>query len=274
MQDIVGNYYVLNNSVDTLKEDFTIDYEKSTFYEVIRIIDGVPLFFEEHYNRLKNSMNILDLNLKCSKQELKSSIKKLIEVYGSPDCNVKINIYDSEGEQNCLLYISKSYYPPKEEVEKGIGVSLLKLERNNPNVKIINTSYKEAVSKKMNETGAFEILLVNEDGKVTEGSKSNVFFVRGTKVFTSPGEYVLKGITRQYIIDVCKRLELEVVETLIDIVSLSEMEGLFISGTSIKVLPVSTVDSFVFSSGSHPTIIDIRDQFDKFIDDYVSRNRE
>jgi branched-chain amino acid aminotransferase len=219
-------------------------------------------------------LSMMKLELAYSKQDMKSAIKKLIQANKLSNCNVKVNVFEIDGQQNNLIYISKSYYPPKEEIEKGVRVSLLKWERNNPNAKVINTSYKEAVAKKLDETKAFELLLVNDDGKITEGSRSNVFFVKGKKVFTAPGEYILKGITRQFIMDVCSRLDLEVVETLIDVNLLKEMEGLFISGTSIKVLPVCCIDDAAYNSGSHSTIVDIRDQFDRFIEDYVSRNRE
>lgn len=274
MLDNAGDFYILNSSLKSTGESIDTENVGKVFYEVIRVIDGVPLFFEEHYQRMKSSMSASNMELVFAKQDLKASIRSLLEANKLKNCNVKINVFSIDGNQNCLVYISKSYYPPREEVERGVKLSILNWERNDPNVKVVNRTYKEAVSKRIEETGAFEVLLVNNDGKITEGSKSNVFFVKGTKVFTAPGEYVLKGITRQFIIDVCNRLELEVVETLINKDSLREMEGLFISGTSIKVLPVSNTDDYKYNSGAHPTIVDIRDQFDKLIDEYVSKNRE
>lgn len=274
MQDNVGHIYILNDSLKHESDKVSINYGENVFYEVIRVIDGVPLFFEEHYQRLKSSLSMLSLKLNYAKQDLKASIKRLLEANKLSNCNVKINVFEGEGKQNSLLYISKSYYPPQEEIDRGVSVSLLNWERSNPNAKLINSSYKEAVSKRLAETNAFELLLVNDGGKITEGSKSNVFFVKGSRVFTAPEEYVLKGITRQYIIDVCNRLELEVVETLINTDSLNEMEGLFISGTSIKVLPVSNIDDKCYSSSKHPTILDIRNQFDRLIEEYVLRHKE
>lgn len=270
MIDNAGTLYISNGVVEPSNKLGDIDVQKSNVvYEVIRIIEKVPLFLEDHYIRLKNSLSAVGAAPGMTEQELSNEIRRLVEANGQVNCNVKLIVYNDNGTQNYALYISKSYYPVRSEIEKGVKVSLLRWERESPNVKVINNKYKEAVSKKMAENNVFEVLLVNNAGQITEGSKSNLFFVKDSKVYTAPGDYVLKGITRQYIFDACKRAGAEVVESLIDINSLDAMDGLFISGTSIKVLPVSEVDGHPYQSGINPTIIAIRDRFDGLIKEYI-----
>jgi len=65
----------------------------------------------------------------------------------------------------------------------------------------------------------------------------------------------------------------EVVETSIAASRLHEAEGVFLSGTSPKVLPVSSIDDIKYASAKHPVIAAIRKAFDDRIDEYLKKNR-
>ncbi|MCR4434843.1 MAG: aminotransferase class IV [Clostridiales bacterium] len=272
--DNVGALFMANGSLEASEKLEDRDFGKKTnVYEVVRIIRGIPLFFEDHYSRLKKSLDLLGMEIKIPRQELRKKISELIEANGQQNCNVKILVYPEADRQDSIMYISKSFYPGSNEIEKGVKTALLHFERDNPNIKIGDDAYKEMVSKKIEESGVFEVVLVNAMDKITEGSKSNIFFVNGSRVFTAPDEYVLKGVTRQQVLNVCKKLDLEVIETLISVHSLAEIEGVFLSGTSIKVLPVSRIDSHDYRSATHPTITVIREQYDRLVEEYLNNNK-
>jgi len=280
MTEIDGIYYIIDEKTEKT-EDFNILTMNiiNPVYEVIRIIDGIPLFMEDHYQRLVNSFMALGFQLKFTQEYILKQIDSLLKLNDKSNCNVKIVIYFSElaqddSAQKFVCYISKSYYPDVETVRKGVPVSLIKLEREKPNVKILNDQYRQKVSRKIEEDGVFEVLLVNGSGKITEGSKSNVFFVRGEKVFTAPDSYVLKGITRKYILDSCRSAGVEVIEELVDVDSLEDFDGVFLSGTSIKVLPVSRIDNMIFKSSTCPTIVAIRDEFDRLLEKYIEKHKK
>ncbi len=271
MTDNAGKFYILNGN---LKPSDTIDRvnmpDKGVVYEVIRIIDRVPLFFEAHYNRMVKSMEALGHDLKVSMEDMGKQIGEIVRANQLINCNVKVVAFSVNHEQNHMLYISKSYYPSKEEYERGVPVSLMQWERNDPNVKVVNRIYKEKVAEKLSSGEYFEVLLVNNQGFITEGSRSNVFFIKGSKIITAPGELVLKGITRQYIIEVCRDLGYEVEEELVSVKQLDQIDGLFISGTSIKVLPVSRIDDKHYQSSTNKVITTVMDGFDRFIRQYIS----
>ncbi|HHV98761.1 MAG TPA: aminotransferase IV [Clostridiaceae bacterium] len=278
--EIDGRYYIIDEKTEKT-EDFNILSMNiiNPVYEVIRIINGIPLFMEDHYQRLINSSMALGIQLEYTQEYILRQIDSLLKLNEKNNCNVKIIIYSTESArddsaQRFVCYISKSYYPDIETVRKGVPVSLIKLEREKPNVKILNDQYRQKVSSKIEEDGVFEVLLVNSDGKITEGSKSNVFFVKGEKVFTAPDSYVLKGITRKYILDSCRSAGVEVIEELVDVNSLENFDGVFLSGTSIKVLPVSRIDNMIFKSGTCPTIVAIRDEFDRLLEKYIQEHRQ
>lgn len=273
MDDNAGAYYVLDGvAIDAVNFEYAGTVKSRVVYEVIRVINGVPLFFEDHYTRLVASVCSIGGTLGSDANELKSLLNTVLKTNGNFNCNVKIMVHGEDGRQKMLLYISKSSYPSKEEIEKGVAVGLFKLERQDPNVKLFNKSYKDAVNSRMQEYGLYEVLLVNSSGGITEGSKSNVFFVRGDRIFTAPGEFVLKGVTRKYVLEACRNAGFDVVEQLTYTMGLDDIEGLFLSGTSIKVLPVSSIDGFIYDSSAHPVITAVRNEYDRLVKKYIETN--
>lgn len=272
--DNVGRFYILNGSIYPAHtmENINIPTDNAV-YEVIRIIDGVPLFIWDHYERMRNSFYLLKKELQFTEKDLNLEIRRLADENKQDNFNVKVMAYIDGENQGMLLYVSKSYYPVKEEIEKGVAVSLLYIERENPNAKVINQDYKTKVSRKIEEDDVFEVLLVNRANFITEGSRSNVFFVKNSKAYTAPGDFVLKGITRQYVMEACRRAGVELVEELIDVDSLVEVEALFLSGTSIKVLPISQVEQIKFASSVHPAVVAIRNEYDMLIHEYITQNK-
>ena len=274
MLDNIGDKVILNETILSAEQLEHIQIpEHVVVYEVVRIIEKVPLFFEEHYNRLKGSLASLGCPLEIEQQKIAARIRALIDANGKANCNVKMLVYPEENIQNSLVYISKSYYPGEEEFARGVPVGLLDWERQDPNIKRLNHRYKKMIAKEMAGRHLFEILLVNNEKQITEGSRSNVFFVKGTSVFTAPGASVLKGITREYVLAACKALGIEVIEELINVQSLNNLDAAFLSGTSIKVLPVSRIDDYRYPSSANPTVLAIRNQFEQLIQQNIENDR-
>lgn len=273
MDDNAGRFYVSDGTVGPADSmDYPDITVKKVVYEVIRIIEGVPLFFEDHLERMEGSFKAIGGTLRVSAPMLRDSVKSLLRANDGVYCNVKLTVYEDGGIQKHLAYISKSYYPGTEEISKGVPVGLLRLERQNPNAKVLNKTYRETVAESIRRGGFFEVLLVNRDDRITEGSKSNVFFYKDGCVYTAPGSEVLKGITRKYVAEACNAAGFEVREKLVGVDELDGVEGLFLSGTSIKVLPIAAVDERKFVSAAHPAIVSIRDAFDALLGKYIEQN--
>lgn len=271
ISDNVGSYCVIDNDTKPIAELESLNIDKM-LYEVVRVISGVPLFLEGHHKRLKNSLNLLGIDCFIQLDGLKDSIKKLAFVEQEDNFNVKILIWVKDSRQVLVSYASRYYYPTDKEYENGVDVGILNIERENPNVKKLNSNYVTAVAEKMRETKAFELLLVNSGNQILEGSKSNAFFVQGKKVLTAPGNLVLEGITRNYVIEVCRGLGIEIIETPVKVDELKDIDAVFITGTSIKVLPVARIDDHIYSSASNQLVKSIKGEYDNVIDMYVKNN--
>jgi len=271
--DNIGSYCIIDNESKPVDELELLNIDKMV-YEVVRVISGVPLFLEEHFNRLKRSLDLIGIECFLELKNITDSIKKLAFVEQTENFNVKIIISVQNSRQMLVAYASKFYYPSDEEYASGVFVSLLNIERDNPNVKKLNSNYVAAVAEKMRETKAFELLLVNSNNQILEGSKSNAFFVQGKKVLTAPGSLVLEGITRNYVVDVCGRLGIELVEMPLSVTELSNIDAVFITGTSIKVLPVASIDSHYYGSASNALLNSIKSEYDNVIKKYIRENLE
>lgn len=270
MSECVNNYFIYNGMVKST-EEFVKMYptSKKLLYEVIRVIESKPLFLKEHIKRLENSIELSKLNINFDEENLKKSIKTLINKNAIINGNIKI-ILD---ESNTLVYSVKHSYPTEEMYREGVKTIFYFGERENPNAKVINNSFREKVNEKLNEAHAYEAILVDHEGNITEGSKSNIFMVKDKKVYTAPLKNVLPGITREKIILACNRIGLEVLEENVHYNEISSFNGLFISGTSPKVLPISEVDEIKICSQNDEIIKGIMKEFNEIIsEDLASMN--
>jgi len=273
--EIIEKYSICNgNVINNDIEDINNNTSSEIVYEVIRVIDGVPLFLEEHMERLLKSSHMIDINLSCLVDKITSDIKKLIDINNKPNKNIKIQVYaNKEGNINYSLFFIKSSYPDAELYKKGIAAILYKAMRKNPNAKVQNSLLREEINKELQKSNAYEALLVNEQDCITEGSKSNVFFVKNGMLYTSEKKDVLLGVTRSRIIELAKNLDINVVEKPIHKSFLNECDGLFITGTSPKVLPISRVDEILYDSPNNEVILRLMEAYDSLIENYITSHK-
>jgi branched-chain amino acid aminotransferase len=276
MDKCINTYFLYGNEIKLCEEfkEYNLGVGKS-LYEVIRISDGIPVFLMEHIERLYNSAEIMKCSLSITSDEIITRILKLINKNNVQEGNLKLVInYNSASEnkesvndnnndfnERFLAYFLTHAYPSKEEYAEGVKTIIYHGERSNPNAKVINSVFREKVNAKISSKDAYEAILVNDDGFITEGSRSNIFMVIGSKVVTSGVKDVLPGITRQFIIKTCKSLNIEFEEKNIHERDIETLTGLFISGTSPKVLPIKSVDSFLFNSSKNAIINLIMNEF-------------
>lgn len=260
-------YFIENNS-KKLSADFQ-EPKGTIIYEVLRMINGVPLFLETHLERMNNSFKIIDKTNPYKDEEIKNSILELSEVNKVKDGNVKITIEVSEDNKLKIFFIPHSY-PTEEQYLNGVKTILYFGERTNPNAKIVNDSFRDLVNKEIKENDAYEAILVDRNGYITEGSKSNIFMVTGDKVITSPLEAVLPGVTRGEIIELCIENNIDFKEEKVNYKDLDKIDGLFITGTSPKILPINSINDRLFTSNVNEIIKVLMKTYDDKISAYVN----
>ncbi len=210
-------------------------------YEVIRLIDGRPQFLEEHFARLENSLGSMGMAVPFTCEKLEESIRALAEEGGIRNHNLKLEV-DIAGHS--VLYLNPTHYPSADQYEQGVRTELFYGERKNPNIKMMDQPLREATDEAIRAHDLYEVILVDGSGQITEGSRSNIFFLKAGEVYTSPLHQVLPGVTRGCIIDIIRSKGIPIHEEPISADQIGTFDAAFISGTSPKVLPIQSIGEF------------------------------
>lgn len=272
MGEAVLNYFIYNENVYETK-DFEKEYKaiNPSVYEVIRIKDGKALFLEEHYERFINSLKLAESSLEIPISEIKKSINKLTELNKISNYNVKIVFNNLNSNSiNKYYFFIKTSYPTNEMYDEGIKTLTYNAIRENPHAKIINQSLRDNVNASLKEKDCYEALYINDKNEITEGSRSNTFFLMGNKVYTAPAKDVLLGVTRQRIIRLCRENGIEVIEMPIKLKEINKFDAVFMSGTSPKVLPIKYIDDIKYDT-KYPLLLKIMKIYDDEINNYLKK---
>lgn len=250
--NIVSDKNVMNNQIVT-KDEIEPLINEAKIYEVIRVIEGRTIFLKEHFQRMNESIRLSGIKGSLNYEEFKNSAELLIKENSYKNLNIRVSYY-YDNKPFALFYFIESYYPSKEEFNEGVHTITVKMERENPNVKSFQKDLKDNVTRIIKEKNAFEAILINHDNTVSEGSKSNIFFVKGNKLITSPDSSVLLGVTRNKVISVCEENSIMVDKRIIGQDEIESFDGVFLTGTSNDVLPIKTIDQMVFNSSENEVV--------------------
>lgn len=237
-------------------------------YEVIRVMNGVPLFLGDHLKRFSHSAWMLHLGIPLGEDEVKSLIEKLIHENGVVEGNIRFSwCFRPAGRFHA--YFIPHHYPGERDYLCGVACGLLRAERLDPGVKAVQAGLRDMADLIIREKGYYEVFLVNRNGMITEGSRSNVFFIRDNRLITAPDEEVLPGITRKKVLGLAslKGMEVEFRAPLES--ELAKMEAAFISGTSPKVLPVRAIDECPFPPG-HPVAVSLMQDYNLLLEQEIA----
>lgn len=245
MERIRGNTLIINGKTADAS-GYTPDPSADLFYEVIRVIDSKFLFMKDHLERLRSSCGN-SIPEYPGDSYISLQLKQLVKVSGIKEGNVKLEIHREFEQVNVACFYTHHFYPTEEDYDLGVKVKSFAFERPDPNIKRWNESFRKRVNLFIRDENIYEALLINEEDMLTEGSRSNLFFIDNeNRLITAPEAQILPGITRKYVFQICNELGISIVERALSFGEVSSMRACFISGTSPKILPVRNLDSITF----------------------------
>lgn len=273
MTEYTGSWFSENGIFKSTSDFHPERFESGiVLYEVLRIQQGVPLFLEDHIRRLRESVDLSGLDAQVLPEPIRSSLHELSRLNAIQDGNIKIIIWYPAPEENSVLlaFFIPHSYPSLEMYETGVDADLSKAVRANPNVKKMHPDLIRQLTAFIKERRIYDALLVDEKGYITEGSKTNFFLVRSKELITAPESMVLKGITRQKILELCNKLDIRVKEELVAPGDLTKFDAAFFSGTSPKILPVRRISDFTFNV-KNPVVESLSAAYNEMINQYIQR---
>ena len=247
MSECFGNIFILNGEIRPSGVfDNSLVHEGDSVYEVIRMINGNPVFFHEHMERLIASVKLLDKEMLTDITALRSAIISLTRQETVKETNLKIVFNYNGSTGNFLVYYIEPIYPSQEQYKNGVTGILFHAERNNPESKVVNHQLRSEIDHRLLMEGAYEAVLVNEKNMITEGSRSNIFFLRDNSLVTAPENLILSGITRKHILEICVMEKVSVELRCVAADEIAGFESVFMTGTSPMLLPFYRIDNWLF----------------------------
>ena len=266
---ILGNTYVINGKAADVP-DVVPDMSADIYYEVVRLIDGKVLFLPDHLERLQKSVTGSGIDYPGNRQ-INESLAVLVKENPFLEGNIRISLQRSNGpEAELLCYFIPYFYPDPGMYTKGVKLLVYPHVRPNPGIKKWDDQFRNAVSRFILEKNVYEVALKNLEDQITEGSRSNIFFIdRAGRIITPSAGDVLKGITRKYVLEIADREGVRIIEKSVSLKDLDKMVSAFISGTSPKVLPVRQIDDYCFDV-NHPLLNHLMKKFDALVQNNLS----
>ena len=199
---------------------------------------------------------------------MENKLNRLIQLEHIKEGNIKYVLRLTPSGVDEYVYQIPHSYPPEEAYEQGVDTVTLRAMRENAEVKYINSNLRETTNAIIKEKNVYEVLLVDDDDCITEGSRSNVFFVQGDTLRTAPLPYVLPGTSRKRVLALCEKDHIPVIERKVNLRELSSFDAAFITGTSPLVLPIRRIDDQLFNP-SHPLLKRVMDAYFQLLEHHI-----
>ena len=228
-------------------------------WDSLRFHNSKFIFLNEHINRLYKDAKLIDLKIPLKRKELINALNKTISV-NKMITNVHLRIIVSRGikstpYQSPAVTISKptiiiipEYKKPDIKIyKKGLKLVTVNTIRGPKNVQdpqINSLSKLNCILAciEANKKGGDEALMFDINGNIATNNSTHFFYIKKNIVFTSTGKYCVTGITRQKIIDICKKNKIKVKQQNFKLKEVMTADEAFATGTFAGVMPISQIN--------------------------------
>ncbi len=253
---MIGPYCSRNGTLLPLAEatvpidDVNLQYGYGV-YETMKVRKGVLYFPEMHEQRLFHSAQVIGLGHLLQPGDVSRWTGELIAANRISDANIKQLLIGSPTEDRpelSTLYIMalNPLFPDRKLYQRGAALIIVEAERQFPQAKSLNMLASTIAYRKARAAGAYDALLLNRHGNVTEGTRTNFYVTDGQTIRTTPHSQVLAGVTRTTVNQVIDNLGVPLLEEPVAQRELAHVAGCFVTSTSSKVMPVSRIGDLEF----------------------------
>ncbi len=264
--------YVFLNGKFAKSEEATVSvFDQGLLYgdgifESFRSVGAQLYQFSRHFERLMQSAAALNYPSNFSRQELEVILLELRMKNKLNNAYYRVTVTRGKGQigfrrdlgnELTLLIIGTEFKGFEDSYyAEGINLHLAQTRRNAPKAispKIKSTSNLNSLLGKLEAkaAGAFEVIMLNSNQHICEGASSNIFWTKGQWVFTPAASTgLLEGVTRATIMRLCEeQLNLRVIGGEYKLQDLKFSDEVFITSTTLEVMPVVKVDGFTINQG-------------------------
>ncbi len=222
-------------------------------FETLRVSRSRPLWWTRHAARLQSGAEFLRIALPWSGDELRRFASELIEKNALPECLLRITVsrgsgargYSIQGANTPTLALTLH---PLSAPPAGVrmATATIRVAAHDPlaAIKSANKLTQILARAEAEERGADEALLLNIEGDVAEAASSNVFWITNGTVATPPlSNGALGGVTRDVVLELCRKHQVQISEVPISRAELLRTDGVFLTNSATGIVPVSELDA-------------------------------
>lgn len=243
-------------------------------YEVFRVYGGRLYEAEAHFERWERSAAALRIALPASSPVLKGRLEELIRINGLIEGTVYMQITRGAAPRShpfpadanpVLMACTTEAKRPVNTMKEGIAaVTMEDIRWLRCDLKTLNLLANVMAKQHAVDQGAGDVIL-HRSGTVTECSASNIMIVKDGVIVTHPANnLILHGITRAVVLRLSRGLGLAVKETPFTLDELRNADEVFITGTTVEVTPVKSVDGVPVAQGKPgPVTRRLQQEFEK-----------
>ena len=251
-------------------------------WEGMRLYDGKWAFFDEHMDRFFDSCKAVSLEVGMDRAGIADALAMTAEANGmhtdvhcrlmlTRGVKVKPFQHPSLSRSGPTLVIIMEHSKPVSTLhQKGIRLATVPQVRGLP----MSQDAKYNSHSKLNcviaclqaeQAGADEALMLDPYGFVNTTNACNFFIVRRGEVWTSTGDYCMNGVTRQKVIDACRRIDIPVFERNYSLFETYGASEAFLTGTFGAQTPVAKIDGKPIGDGARPVMAEIQKVYKEMV---------
>jgi len=263
-------------------------------YEVWRTYHGVVFGFEEHWLRLERSARALHFAPGLTRETLIAEIRRTVAAWrertgDAGEVYIRLQVTRGAGAigldtaladvPTWVLLVQRLKIAMPTAGRAGLHLSVAtSLHRNAPDT--LNPAWKTGnylnnllCLREARGRGADEVVILNQEGAVTEAAVCNIFFVRRGVLYTPPlGAGILEGITRELIVrDIAGRAGLDLREETIRPADLGTFEECFLTSSTRDIGAVESIDAHVYRVGPDSVSGRLKAAFAAYAAEYAER---
>lgn len=238
-------------------------------YETLKVRAGRVYFADLHEDRLWHSARILGLDHRWVSGDFARFVTELVAANQVVDANLKALLIGGATAESARLSILalNPLFPDRASYHKGATALTWPGERVYPQAKSLNMLVSYRAYREAQRAGAYDALLVNRQGQITEGTRTNFFVTDGTGLATAPAADVLTGVTQLTVRQVVKDLGLALEERPLPLSELGTWQGAFLTSTSTKIMPLRQIDAVAVPLS--PLVERLRRAYNEWLDAYA-----
>ena len=234
-----------------------------SIYESFRTYRKRVILFDRNFRRLEGAARSVSLEVPWPEDKLKTEVYRTIDAAANEDESlVRIIVSRGEGEMTpdpascinpCLVIIVLKLNAPAETLYRdGVAIIFSDLKRDShiASIKTGNLIHQVLGAQEARANDAMEAIFLTPDGYVSDGTRSNIYFVAGDEVMTPPTDLgIIAGITRSLVLEIANDNDIKIREKKFVPSEIRGAEEAFITSTTRGILPVTRIDGNEVGNG-------------------------